>query len=367
MSTEVLGSIGCSNSSVTSFADHEQRATNIYDLYHPYVLLYLLHCVAALIGFFLSLYAPGCYALVMVLSGLTFLISACTGWPIWGYEPGSFIWIGVVIKWLIVNILATIPVLLLRAKKMPPSVVRMVAFFVYFILGSNILWTLGMESKGHIIVYLNRVAGVMLVIALILHSVAVCRAGLGLFEVRKGFVYGFGTSLPWLICYTVWNALFIAKITVGGVLQDILFWCLMAGYKQWDDYHLPIELYFAFARPVQLGTYIGFTEFVGAFIPYFYQAPELTECHPLPINSHAFFLFIAFMNMLFSFLCVFNAGQRLVCGLGYFQERFEAVHGIGQERSLMESKFEEESSEEDGYDDSDDEEEEGSSGGCTVS
>jgi len=316
------------NGTSWSLAEAEQRATTLEDLWHPYILLYLLHCVACGVGAVMSLYTPYAYLVVNLLSGFSFLYSAITGAEMWGNKLGDFLWTGVFIKWLIVNLFATVPVLLLRARKMSPRVIKLFGYFVYGILGSNIIWTLGMESKGHIIVYINRVAGIMLVIALIMHCVAVCRAkpALDLFEVRSGFLYGFGTSLPWLVCYTVWNALFIAKITIGGLLQDILFWCLMAFYQYWDGHHLPIELYFAFARPVQLGTYIGFTEFLGTFVPYFYNSTTMSEHQPLPINSHAFFLFIAFANMLWSFVCTFWAGQRLVYGLGYFQHKFEEVH-----------------------------------------
>lgn len=265
----------------------------------------------------------------------------------WGYEPGTKIWIGVFLKWLIVNLFATIPVLVLRGcKRLSETVINIIAYFIYFILGANIIWTLGMDSFGHIIVYLNRVAGIMLTISLIIHCVAVCVQGkkpkgskcLGLFEVQQEFPYGFGTSLPWLVCYTVWNCLFIAKITIGGLLQDILFWVMMIAYQYWDrtswgkDNHhklLPIELYFGFARPVQLGTYIAFTEFVGTFVPYFYEATVLTEHQPLPVNSHSFFLFVALVNMIWSFVVTFWSLQRLFCGLGFFENRFRDVHDLG--------------------------------------
>jgi len=337
----------------TAAALAHQKATVLADIWHPYILLYIAHTAACGVGAVLSLYAPMTYLVINLLSGFSFLYSAISGNEMWGNKVGDFLWTGVFIKWLIVNLFATVPVLLLRARQLSTQTIKTFGIFVYVILGSNVIWTLGMDSNGHIVVYLNRVCGVMLVIALTLHCVAVCRAGLGLFEVRSGFVYGFGTSLPWLVCYTVWNALFIAKITIGGLLQDILFWCLMAFYQYWDGHHLPVELYFAFARPVQLGTYIGFTEFCGTFIPYFYESNTMDDHQPLPINSHAFFLFIAFMNMLWSFVVVFWAAQRLVFGLGYFQDKFDEVHGRVREDILMQDlSGEEEESEEEGEEES---------------
>lgn len=355
----------CTNSTLLAY---QKNATNLSDLWHPYVLLFLGHSIWCAIGTVLSLYAPRCTIGIMVASGIPFLASAIFRISLWEYETFSFIWWGQFVKWLIVNVCATIPVLALRGFKTTPKTQKIVGIFVYVILGANIIWTLGMDSERHIVVYLNRVAGVMLVIALILHCVAVCRAGLGLFEVRKRFPYGFGTSLPWLVCYTVWNALFVAKISIGMLLQDILFWCLMLAYQHWDDYHLPVELYFGYARPVQLGLYIAFAEFNGVFVGYFRDAPTLKEHQPLPVNSHAFFLYIAFINMLWSFLVTFWAGQRLACGLGFFGDRFNQVHGIESDsdddaRELKEALQQEEEAE-DGEEEEGEDDEEGS--GCIV-
>jgi len=343
----VANATNATNATIQSCIEAAQnRATNLDDLWHPYILLYTGHCLAAAVGFVLSLQAPGCYAAVMVLSGLSFLYSAITGAGMWNHLPGSYLWTGVFIKWIIVNIGATVPVLLLRSCKLSRTAIQATAVGIYVILGSNIIWTLGHDSQGHIVVYLNRTCGVALVIALLVHCVAVCVRGKRdvrsreaplLFEVAQRFPYGFGTSMPWLVCYTVWNALFIAKITIGGLLQDILFWVLMVAYQNWDiradGVKLPLELYFGYARPVQLGTYIAFTEFVGTFVPYFYEATELTEEQPLPVNSHAFFLFIAFVNMLWSFVVVFWAFQRLFCGLDFFKKSFKDVHALQGDES----------------------------------
>jgi len=196
-----------------------------------------------------------------------------------------------------------------------------------------------LSSGGQFIVYINRVAGVMLTISLIMHCFAVCKAGYGLFEVRDNFPYGFGTSFPWLLCYTVWNILFAARIGLGTTLQDGLFWAMMAAYKYWDGARLPIELYFGFARPVQLGSYIALSEFIGTFVPYFHETTTLSEDYPMPVFSNPYVLFIAVLNMFWSFLVVYWAGHRLIYGLGFFQERFEAVHELAEKDKAERSEW----------------------------
>lgn len=343
--------------------DVKANATDFDSLWHPYIVLYMGHCIVAALFAISSLYAPKITSVIILLSGLTFVISAAASIPIWAHKPGSYLWLGVFIKWLIVDLAATVPVLLMRACAFKPSVVRLIGIPVYVILGSNVIWTMFMDSEKMFIVYINRVAGGMLTIALILHCVAVCRAGYGLFEVRNGFPYGFGTSYAWILCYTVWNFLFAIRIGIGTTLQDFLFWALMAFYKWWDDKHLPVELYFGFARPVQLGSYIAFTEFVGAFVPYFYEAETLAVEQPLPIYTSSFVLFIAFLNMLWSFCVVFWAAQRCFYGLGFFQLRFDAVFSLegkedSQELEALNGESEEESEEESGDDER---------SGCTLS
>jgi len=330
--------------------------TDFFSLWHPYILMYMGHCVNATVFALLSLYAPVVTAVIMAASGLIFLTSAIWSIPIWGNEPGSFLWIGFFLKWLIVNLAATVPVLLMRKYNFSYKCVKISGICIYIILGSNVIWTMFMDSEKMFIVYVNRVAGGMLTIALILHCAAVCKAGLGLFEVRgevgSQMPYGFGTSHAWILCYTVWNFLFAARIGLGTTLQDFLFWALMAFYKHIDGHELPIELYFGFARPVQLGSYIAFSEFLGAFVPYFYEATSLTEEQPLPIYSNSFILFVAVLNMIFSVFIVGWSAQRLICGLGYFQTRFEEVHKLedtGSKRNLVsdeESEWEYEEEEE---------------------
>lgn len=293
----------------------------------------------------------------MVLSGTVFVYSAASGTPMWGYDFPGFTWIGVFAKWLIVNAFATVPVLMLKACKYSRNVVFAFGVFVYSILGANVIWTLfdfkyGMEDgNNHIVKIINQCCGVSLTVSLIIHCIALCRHGRDLIVVAGGFPYGFGTTFPWLACYTCWNALFIAKITIGGTLQDILFWVLMFAYQCMDRKQPYIELYFFFARPVQLGSYIAFTEWMGTFVPYFYEATTLNDHQPLPVNSHAYFLFICIMNLIFSLLPLYWACQRLVFGLNDFEDRYISVEGVDvyDKQILADEDFDE-------YDEEDEEE-----------
>lgn len=300
----------------------QERATDWSELWHPYVVLYGLQTVVAVVAMFVSLRFPKALIVIMILSGLVFVISWLADQPAWGYKALTYIWIGVLIKWLIVNAFATVPVLYLHAFKPGVRTTRMIGYFVYTILGMNILWTLGLDSNRHVVAYLNGATAVMLTISLLIHCLALHRHGQEFYEVRHSFPYGFGTTFPWLVCYTVWNALFTAKISLGTTLQDALFWGMMFGMQKLDNLAQPIELYFGFARPVQLGAYIAFSEWMGTFVPWFYEAKPLTEHQPLPVNSHSYFFFIVCCNLILSVICTVWASYRFCNGLGSFAHRY---------------------------------------------
>merc|ERR1719191_93122 len=120
-------------------------------------------------------------------------------------------------------------------------------------------------------------------------------AGVTLVQNKGEVTYGFGCSLSWLVCYTVWNALFVGDFAIGLTLQDILFWCMMFHYYYHSDQASGIEDYFTMARPIQLSTYIAASDFVG-LIPFFRDADGIG----LDVNRHAFFLFIVIMNLIYS-------------------------------------------------------------------
>jgi hypothetical protein len=291
-------------------------ACDFEQLWHPYVLLFITHCAAAALATFLSLKFPKALIWIMALSGLAFPISAIFGLPMWQYTVVDFYWWGVFIKWVIVNALATIPVVIIKANNLTAGQMRCISILVYVILGSNVVWTMFAVHEGHLVRFVNRGAGTFLTLALTIHCVALCRHGYKLVDVnpKSGFPYGYGTPLPWLICYTVWNVLFIIQIATGSTLQDILFWAIMYAYWYVDKPRKPIELYFLYGRPVQLGSYIAHAEWMGTFVPYFRDAETLKETHPLDVNGNAYIFFISLANFVWSLVVTYWSVKALVKG-----------------------------------------------------
>lgn len=221
------------------------------------------------------------------------------------------------VKWLIVDLFATIPVLMLKAyPDMSSKRQNSIAIGVYSILGSNVIWTFASVSEGHLVRYVNRTGGMCLCMALVFHCCALCKQGMKLIEIgTNGFPYGYGTPLPWLVGYTVWNVIFIIGIATGSTLQDFLFWIVMFSYWYVDKPRKPIEVYFLYGRPIQLGTYIAFAEWAGTFIPYFRDAKTLKEHHPLDMNGNAYFFFISMANCLWCFIVMVWSLMALINGI----------------------------------------------------
>jgi len=284
----------------------------------------MMHVFFAIVFMHMSINGTRALIAIMMLSGLLWPVSAMIDQPLWGQDgtdgsddlsPGSYLWWGTFVKWLIVNFCACVPVLVLKALKGPTRrQIHVCGCFVYFVLGANIVWTVGL-IKHQVVDWLNHVTAVFLTVSLILHCWALRKhACKDLFVMKHGFVYGYGTPFPWLICYTVWNVLFVAEISIGMTLQDILFWALMIGYRAMDTQRIPIEMYFAFARPVQLGTYIAVSDWIGTFVPLLRNAGSLKHQQPLPVNANAYFLFIVLMNLGWSIVVTWWAGHRVIYG-----------------------------------------------------
>jgi len=255
----------------------------------------------------------------MALSGLLWpisaIIDACGGagmGHIWHDAPWSGEWFMTFFKWVIVNAAAALPVLVVKAYNVSNRFCHFTGYFIHAVLGANILWTLIHKVNGWVR-FFNFSVGISLTISLVTYMVALAKSGESLLEKVNGVPYGRATPLPWLICYTIWNATFVADLSIGMTLQDILFWAMMIVMQRFDRYPLTIDLYFAFARPIQLGTYIALGCWTG-IVPWFRDAELHNPIQPLGINDDFYFLFITLINLMLSFFCLYEALQALMFG-----------------------------------------------------
>jgi len=283
-------------------------------LFHPYVILFWTHVLMTAVATILAVKAPLTLMIVVVCSGLLWPISAMFNLHIWDevHEPNSAEWWMTFIKWLIVDAAAGLPVLYLRAFRSSYSVVTYIGIWIYIVLGANIVWTMFYVVDGWIRA-INTFVGGFLTLSLILNCVALTMHKKPLLEMRKGIPYGRATPFAWLLCYTFWNAMFVADYSPGMTLQDILFWAMMYIFQFIDEEPLTIEYYFAYARPVQLATYIA-TGCWSGLVPYFTQPMTLAKCLPLPVNKHPYFLFLNQANLLLSIYCTVRSVASLARG-----------------------------------------------------
>lgn len=277
------------------------RSADRDTLLHPNFCMYYIHVVAAGIAVLMALYVPSLLMALLISMVLLWPASYVLGFQICRLEPGSSTWWLMCIKSAIVNICPTTPVLLCIIKKdtWGRAHHQIAGGIGYFILWANVFWTLFfplLATYNHnLTCTFNTMTGGSLCIALLVHLFGHYRNNVDLCHVEGKVFYGCGTSLSWLICYTVWNALFVLTLAPGLTLQDILFWAMMFAFYYYTGKSHPIEDYFSMARPIQLGMYIGLSDWAD-LIPFF--------CVPgvgLDVNRHAFFLFISTFNFIYSF------------------------------------------------------------------
>lgn len=263
-------------------------------LFHPYLWTYIIQVVCGAIAAVMGVYVP--------LPLLVLLLAAVSAWPlswfcnlpIYAMHPGDFMWTMMALKSIIVNIAPTVPVLLICIFKFDKRGCTIAGYWTYAMLWANVAWTLGFPMPD-LVMKVNGVCGASLCLSLAVRLISMACSRTVPAELRDGIVYSFGTSLSWLVCYTVWNALFVADFAVCLVLQDILFWCFMFYYWYHSNCASNIEHYFGMARPIQLSIYIAVSDWTG-LIPFFRDAAGIG----LDVNRHAFFLFIASVNALYS-------------------------------------------------------------------
>lgn len=269
------------------------------DAWHPLMLMWLLQSALALIACKVSVHAPKALLAVVILSSLVYPVSYALGEPIWYDAPGSFNWMLVLLKWAFVNVLAAGPLLCILSFKLSDSAQSALAVLMYVVLGMNVAWTwsyptpLGTQK-------VNFATAVVLMLSLAVHCAALRRRGIPLahLDASTGVFYGRGTTLSWLVCYSVWNALFAgSNFSLYTSLNTILFWCSMVQLYYESGQARPVEDYFIHVRPIQLGMYITVSHTCGQ-IPYFKDAEDVQE----PLGDHPYYLFLCCVNLLYGLL-----------------------------------------------------------------
>jgi len=215
-------------------------------LLHPNFWTYWIHTIAQIIAAIMALYLPRTLLVILVGAVLCWPISLAFNKPIWHMQPLTTDWNLMFVKSVIVNIAPTLPMMLCLIKKPSRGIRQCAAVWMYCILWVNIAWTLCFLpiSGFNPISVVNGVCGVSLCISLIIHNVALCKRGFTLCEVQGDIIHGYSTSLSWLVCYTVWNALFVLEYAVGLTLQDIAFWAMMIFFYYHSDGRSSVENYF---------------------------------------------------------------------------------------------------------------------------
>jgi hypothetical protein len=330
------------NNNVTKVKGIMEHYPDRMSLLHPNFWTYWVHTVAQFIACILALKSPKALLVILVVATLCWPISLITGQPIWAMKPLATDWWLMCAKSIIVNICPTVPMLYCLITNAPKEKRQCCGIFVYCILWANVAWTLCfLPMRFNAVSVTNAVCGVSLCISLVIHLVALCRRGVTLFEVKGDIVYGYGTSLSWLVCYTVWNALFVVELAVGVALQDIFFWGMMVAFWYWSDKTSGIENYFAMARPISLSAFIATSDWPG-FLSYFRDGIETSM--GLSLTKHAFFLFIAMANVLYSLYVLYWA-ITLFVGLNGADEYFASTFESQKLEALLEDEDDEEEEE----------------------
>jgi len=270
--------------------------------------------------------------ILLVLAVICWPLSWITNEPIGKQVPLTNDWWFMVLKSLIVNWAPTVPMMLCLIRNPSAKCRHYSALWTYFVLWLNVAWTLLAlldPAQVNAVSIANGVCGASLMISLIVHNVALMKKGVSpargraLCEVKGDIILGYGTSLSWLVCYTAWNATFVfTTLVVSCTLQDIFFWAMMIFFYYWSAAASPIENYFFMARPLSLSAYIATTDWIG-FMDFFRSGPP----YKLDLTRHAYFLFIAVANAVFSLYVLYWA-VCLLLGWGGAGQYFNTVFNI---------------------------------------
>jgi len=244
----------------------------------------------------LGVRAPRALLAILVASLVVWPISWFSGLPIEGMAPGDWEWTMFSVKNVIVVVAPTVPSLGCVIWGWGRRARQRMGWFIYGILWVNVFWTLfySFDSDRNALNIAIGVNALSLCISLPLRVLSMTKSGVALLRVEHGdMTLGFGTSLSWLVCYSVWNSLFSAwEFQADHSLQVILCWCMMVFYYYRTGGDVRIEECFAMARPIQLSCYMLFEGVLG-FV--FGGPPKISA-----VLGQRYLFFIASANLFFS-------------------------------------------------------------------
>jgi hypothetical protein len=172
-------------------------------LLSPHFWTYWVHTVAQGIAVIMALKCPCALLVVVILSVLCWPISLLANAPMWSMVPGTATWWLMCAKSVIVQWAPCGPMLYALIYKPSAKTRHCIAIWVYIVLWLNVAWTLCfLPMRFNPVSVGNGFTAVSLLISLPIHLVALSRKGVTLFVVKGDVLYGFGTSLSWIVCYT---------------------------------------------------------------------------------------------------------------------------------------------------------------------
>jgi len=260
----------------------------------PQMTYYLIQTVVGLGTIAASFWLPGLLIGAFVLSVLLPILSSGLDLFIWDMEPRSDEWIAKVFKWFAVTFLASLPALLIRVLPVGKRALQAFGVYTCIVVLINMLWTLYYSDTW--IDKVNGAGAVLLCISRALQMyIAYSRADAFAEKSENGLiVYVAAISMPYVVCYMVWNTIFSAmEFGFLGALH--IFMCIvgMLAAHRAGGCQRPIEHTFSYARSTTLGTYTCLYSLCG-MIDYFRDSPM----DPAPPDQTLFLLYAAYTNLL---------------------------------------------------------------------
>jgi len=260
----------------------------------PQMTHYLIETVVGFGTIAASFWLPGLLIGAFVLSVLLPILSSGFDLMVWDIEPGSDDWNSKVFKWFAVTFLATLPALLIRMLPVGRRALQAFGVYTCVVVIINMLWTLYYLDTW--IDKVNGACAVLLCISRALQMYIAYSRGDAFAEKSKNgrVVYITTISMPYVVCYMVWNTIF-SSMEFGFLGAFHIFMCIvgMLAAHRAGAGQRPIEHTFSYARSTTLGAYTS-VYFLCGMIDYFRDGPV----DPAPSDQTLFLLYAAYMNLL---------------------------------------------------------------------